>query len=131
MDPKVKNYLCNIEQLAEEVLTEKQQIIDFDKKRQSNHESLAKLTKKKQLLENNRKIWLCLGDFFMKVESKKAVELIKTDQKQFNSEIKNLNTSIKKKSQEIFKLQGKANLVAGFNLKPIDQNITRPLKLDK
>ncbi|KAJ5080466.1 p53 and DNA damage-regulated protein [Anaeramoeba ignava] len=112
--------LIQMELLAEEILVEKHTLIEFDKKRQSNRESLDIIQHQSEKIKN-KKIWLCLGEFFIKVPKENAKEYIKKDQKNFNQEIKRLQESIKEKSDELYKMQGDENKMKGFFLKPINK----------
>ena len=69
-DPQfVMNYLEEVELLAEDVLADKQQMVDLDKKRNSNREALAALHK--QTLAppySANKVWLNFGGMFIKMK---------------------------------------------------------------
>jgi len=64
----VLDYLVQTELLAEDVLADKQQIVDLDRKRNSNREALAALHNKVTAPINNpNKTWLNFGGVFIKV----------------------------------------------------------------
>ena len=69
-DPQfVVNYLEEVELLAEDVLADKQQIVDLDKKQNLNREALAALHK--EILAppySKDKAWLNFGGMFLKMK---------------------------------------------------------------
>ena len=69
-DPQfVVNYLEEVELLAEDVLADKQQLVDLDKKKNSNREALAALHKKVVAPPHSAdKVWLNFGGMFIKMK---------------------------------------------------------------
>ena len=69
-DPQfVLKYLEEVELLAEDVLADKQQIVDLDKKRNFNREALAALHKKTLAPPHSvNKVWVNFGGVFVKME---------------------------------------------------------------
>ncbi|KAL7327203.1 hypothetical protein PS15p_209431 [Mucor circinelloides] len=68
---QIEQTLAAKEHLAEEILINKQAVIDFDRKRNSNREALSKLRK-----TTDKKTWTFFGDMFIKLPTDKTKVLI-------------------------------------------------------
>ncbi|XP_039590912.1 p53 and DNA damage-regulated protein 1 isoform X2 [Polypterus senegalus] len=88
----VLQFLAEVEEVAEEVLADKQQMIDLDKKRNRNREAL-------RVLQND-------GE---------------SNQQQLDQEINTLQNQLKSKVNHLNDLQGKPEL-KGFNLVPLTKD---------
>ncbi|CAG8497107.1 288_t:CDS:2 [Paraglomus brasilianum] len=115
------------ERIADEILTDKLAIVDYDRKRNSNREALNKLKKD---LKNESKVWVNLGDMFIRMEKDKVQTLVNKDQQHLDSEISKLHENMKEKSARLEQIEkGNVERMSGFNLKPIEAkdiyNITR------
>ncbi|XP_021495404.1 p53 and DNA damage-regulated protein 1 isoform X4 [Meriones unguiculatus] len=97
---RVLQYLVEVEELAEAVLTDKQQIVDLDTKRNRNREGLRALQK----------------------------DLSSSDQEHLDKEIEMLRRELKVKVNRLFEAQGKPEL-KGFNLNPLNQDELKALKV--
>mmetsp|Transcript_43818 Transcript_43818/g.114285 ORF Transcript_43818/g.114285 Transcript_43818/m.114285 type:complete len:90 (+) Transcript_43818:215-484(+) len=62
------------EALAEEIAQNRQQMIEFDRKRQSNREAARAL--RKQIEEDKGKVWAYRGDFFVLQPKTTVIEQI-------------------------------------------------------
>ncbi|KAG0267500.1 p53 and DNA damage-regulated protein 1 [Mortierella polycephala] len=62
------------ELIAEEILTNKELIVDYDRRRNSNREALSKLKKD---LSEEKKVWVNLGDLFIKMPKGNVETMIK------------------------------------------------------
>ena len=79
MDPeKVQKYLEDIEQQAESILTDQQEIIALDRRRNTNREALRKLNSPKNINNSNSKSkhWICIGNMFIRLPKEYAAESI-------------------------------------------------------
>ncbi|GBB93476.1 hypothetical protein RclHR1_02180018 [Rhizophagus clarus] len=113
--------LTERERLAEDILTNKQLVIDYDRTRNTNREALAKL--KKEPLNSQKKVWVNLGDFFVKLEKDNVKSYIEKDQKNLEKEISSLRDAIKQKTTELEKLEtGEIEKMKGFELRGITAN---------
>ncbi|XP_065379030.1 p53 and DNA damage-regulated protein 1 isoform X3 [Macaca fascicularis] len=97
---RVLRYLVEVEELAEEVLADKRQIVDLDTKRNQNREGLRALQK----------------------------DLSLSDQDHLDKEIEKLRKQLKVKVNRLFEAQGKPEL-KGFNLNPLNQDELKALKV--
>ncbi|XP_048204938.1 p53 and DNA damage-regulated protein 1 isoform X2 [Perognathus longimembris pacificus] len=97
---RVLQYLVEVEELAEEVLADKRQIVDLDTKRNQNREGLRALQR----------------------------DLSLSDQDHLDKEIEKLRKQLKVKVNRLFEAQGKPEL-KGFNLNPLNQDELKALKI--
>ncbi|KAF9426691.1 p53 and DNA damage-regulated protein 1 [Podila epigama] len=99
-------YVSNFQQrelIAEDILTNKNLIVDYDRKRNSNREALSKL--KKELAEE-KKVWVNLGDMFIKMPKQNVETMIKKDQETLDTEIADIRQTMKEQVVELEKLEG-------------------------
>lgn len=72
-DPnKSLKYLQELESLGEEIITDRQEIIALDNRRNQTREGIRALTKTKE-----DKTWLAVGPLLVKLPKQKAEELLK------------------------------------------------------
>ncbi|CAG8569019.1 11052_t:CDS:2 [Funneliformis caledonium] len=103
--------LSEHERLAEDILTNKQLIIDYDRTRNTNREALNIL--KKEPLKSQKKVWVNLGEFFIKLEKDNVKSYIE-------KEISSLRDTIKQKTTELEKSEtGEISKMKGFELQGI------------
>ncbi|XP_002160753.2 p53 and DNA damage-regulated protein 1 [Hydra vulgaris] len=105
--------ITEIEELAEEIISDRAQIIDFDKKRCGNRQALRE-TK----VNPKDKQWICIGNLFLKISQKQAIEMLKNDQNQIEKEIANVHNGLKPKLKKLHELEGLPS-TDGFDLKSI------------
>ncbi|KAM4841947.1 p53 and DNA damage-regulated protein 1 isoform 1-T1 [Thomomys bottae] len=122
---RVLQYLVEVEELAEEVLADKRQIVDLDTKRNQNREGLRALQKDLSLSED---VMVCFGSMFIKMPHTRTKEMIEKDQDHLDKEIEKLRKQLKVKVNRLFEAQGKPEL-KGFNLNPLNQDELKALKL--
>ncbi|XP_072239087.1 p53 and DNA damage-regulated protein 1 [Leuresthes tenuis] len=112
---RVLEYLTEVEEAAEDVLTTKQQIVDLDSKRNKNREALNAM---KHEMSDLEKVKVCFGNMFIKFPNSKASKMIQKDQEQLDKEINDLRKGLKGKVNHINEIQGKPEL-RGYNLSPL------------
>ncbi|KAG0349524.1 p53 and DNA damage-regulated protein 1, partial [Gamsiella multidivaricata] len=78
-------------------------IVDYDRRRNSNREALTKL--KKDLVQE-KKVWVNLGDLFVKLPKENVETMIKKDQVTLDAEISDIRETMKEKVVELEKLEG-------------------------
>ncbi|XP_007932723.1 p53 and DNA damage-regulated protein 1 [Orycteropus afer afer] len=122
---RVMRYLAEVEELAEEVLTSKQQIVDLDTKRNQNREALRALQKDFSLSED---VMVCFGNMFIKMPHPQTKEMLEKDQAHLDVEIEKLRKQLKLKVNRLFEAQGKPEL-KGFNLNPLNQDELKAVKV--
>lgn len=69
---KVLEILINSERIADQVLQNKQEIIELDKRRQITREAIRDLGK-----NDEKKVWITIGPILVKMEKEKACNLLK------------------------------------------------------
>ncbi|XP_035006856.1 p53 and DNA damage-regulated protein 1 [Hippoglossus stenolepis] len=111
----VEEYLTEVEEAAEDVLTTKQQIVDLDSKRNKNREALNAL---KTEMSDSKKVKVCFGNMFIKFPKSKTREMIEKDQEQLEKEINDLRKELKSKVNHLNEMQGNPEL-RGYNLSPL------------
>ncbi|XP_018589573.1 p53 and DNA damage-regulated protein 1 isoform X2 [Scleropages formosus] len=92
---RVLRYLAEVEEAAEDVLADKQQIVDLDVRRNRNREALNAL--------------------------RRDAEMSDEDQEQLDKEICDIRKRLKVKVNRLNELQGKPEL-KGFNLSPLSRD---------
>lgn len=121
---RMLEHLRQIEEAAEEVLSEKQEIVDLDRKRNHNREAIRALSRSSQentaVNEEKQKCWLAMGNCFFQLPQKKAQTLLQQDQTRLDCEINKLRSDIKVKVNNLRDKEGKSELKS-FNLKGMNQ----------
>lgn len=69
---KVLKMLMDTERVADQVLQNKQEIIELDKRRQSTREAIRDLGK-----NDEKSVWITIGPILVKMEKEKACGLLK------------------------------------------------------
>ncbi|RIB30164.1 hypothetical protein C2G38_2027058 [Gigaspora rosea] len=111
--------LAERERIAEDILTNKQLIIDYDRTRNANREALNKLKKEK----DEKKVWVNLGEFFIKMDKNNVKSYIEKDQESLDSGISSLRETVKEKMAELEKLEtGDDKISKGFKLRGISSD---------
>ncbi|CAL8383542.1 unnamed protein product [Boreogadus saida] len=111
---RVLEFLTEVEEAAEDVLTNKQQIVDLDLKRNMNREALSAL----RSTADSEKVKVCFGNMFIKLPKSKTQDMIRKDQDQLDKEINDLRKELKAKVNHLNVIQGKPELT-GYNLSPL------------
>lgn len=117
----VMNFLCEVEGMAEDILTDREQIVNLDRKRNKNRESLRTIKKEIREAKYDTKSWVCFGNMFIKMDKKTVEKLISKDQETINEEVNNLRNGLKDKVSKLRDLEGKPEL-RGFHLQPLTQS---------
>ncbi|XP_076878120.1 p53 and DNA damage-regulated protein 1 [Brachyhypopomus gauderio] len=110
-------YLMEVEIAAEDILADKQQIIDLDARRNRNREALNAL-RSTDMTSQKDKVKVCFGNMFIKFSTENTKAMIQKDQEQLDREINDLRKRLKAKVSSLNDLQGKSEL-QGYNLSPL------------
>lgn len=80
---KLLTYLVEIEASAEEVLADKQEIVDLDRKRQATREAIRAVQNQSQnhWKGDQSKTWMAVGNTFFKLPAKTAADMLKRGKK--------------------------------------------------
>ncbi|CAH3153881.1 unnamed protein product [Porites lobata] len=114
-----------LEELAEEIMEDKHQIVELDKKRNANREAMRAL--KKGDTKSATKSWVCFGNTFMKLPSSNVQEMLQKDQKNLEEEISKLRKDLKPKVSKLHELEGLPE-VKGFDLTALTEDDLSNLK---
>ena len=69
-------YLKELEECAEDVLADRQEVVDLDRKRHFNREALSALDKHSKK-PGGSKSWIALGNTFLKLPTKHAQDILR------------------------------------------------------
>ena len=110
--------LTEVEQIAEDILSKKQEIVDLDRKRNSNREAIRNLERqsKSHYKGEDSKCWLAMGNSFFRLPSKNAVNMLKQDQQELDISVNKLRSELKVEVNDLREKEGKDEL-KGFGLK--------------
>ena len=111
---KLLVYLKEVELAAEEVLSDKREIVDLDRKRNLNREALRALDKscRSHWKGEESKAWLAMGNSFLKLPARGAKSLLERDQVKLDSEINILRSDLKVKVNILMEKQGREEVQA-------------------
>ncbi|XP_022128154.1 p53 and DNA damage-regulated protein 1 [Pieris rapae] len=123
MDDQTKTlkYLVSVEKLADEILSDKHEIVLLDKRRNQNREALRDLAK-----TNQKKCWVTVGSVLVKHSMESTKALLEADQKQLDIDINTLRSNLKVKVNNLRDLEMQAP-VPGLMLVPMSNKETEAL----
>ena len=116
-NPGVKNalkYLTEMELLGEDVLSDKHQLVELDRKRNANRQALRKL--KQKSVNEKQKEWVCFGNMFLQMSTESVQKNLLGDQEEIEKEIKRIQDELKPKVSKLHEMEGEKD-VSGFYLK--------------
>ncbi|KAJ7337047.1 p53 and DNA damage-regulated protein 1 [Desmophyllum pertusum] len=116
---------AELEELAQEIMEDKQQIVELDKKRNTNREALRALKREDRsgaIKEpSSTKSWVCFGNMFIKLPSTNVQAMLQQDQRNLDEEISRLRKDLKPKVSKLHELEGLPE-VKGFDLTALTQD---------
>ncbi|XP_046574039.1 p53 and DNA damage-regulated protein 1-like [Haliotis rubra] len=112
-----------VEEAAEDVLADRRQIIDLDKKRNKTREAIRALQK----TTTSEKSWVCFGNMFIKMPNKKAANLLEKDYNQLDEELTDIRKKLKPKVNNLRNLENKEDM-KGFGLNPLSKEELRAIE---
>jgi len=116
-----------LEELAQEIMEDKHQIVELDKKRNTNREALRALKKEDSSGLKTSKSWVCFGNMFLKLPNSNIQSMLQQDQKNLDEEIGRLRKDLKPKVSKLHELEGLPE-VKGFDLTALTQDDLQNLK---
>ncbi|KAJ1948587.1 hypothetical protein EC988_005115 [Linderina pennispora] len=118
-------YQAKVETLAEDILTDRQLSVDYDRKRQENRAALHQLRQQAKA-ENPHSIHsratLNMGDFFIDVPTTKALTMVQNAQAELETAISDVSARLKQKTASLAELEGDdktATALHAMQLKPV------------
>ena len=118
--PELLTHLTEIEIVAEDILSSRREIIDLDRQKNKTREAVRALQKDSE----SKKVWLCAGKMFLKVDKGKAIKTLSKDYDELDTEINKVRSDLKPKVSKLRDLENKEDL-KGFNLAPLSQEEKR------
>ncbi|CAL4061095.1 unnamed protein product [Meganyctiphanes norvegica] len=119
VDPSlIKQYLEETEHAAEEIITDKQEVISLDRRRNTNREAVRALKVEDPKLGS--KSWICIGNMFLRMPKNTVIENIEKEQKLLDNEIRNLRNDLRLKVNKLNNLEDK-DITIGTNLKALSK----------
>ncbi|ELU05820.1 hypothetical protein CAPTEDRAFT_92249 [Capitella teleta] len=114
-DPsQVLDSILQVEGLAEDILVDRQQIVDLDRKRQQTRQAIRALSKE----NSDDKSWVCFGNMFLKLQNSRAGNLLKKDFNELDEEINETRNQLKMKVNKLRDAENKDD-IKGFSLQPL------------
>ncbi|CDW81721.1 UNKNOWN [Stylonychia lemnae] len=95
--------LVKIEKLAEEIMNLKQEMIEYDRKRNHNRECLGAF-RRGEIKQQSSKLWISYGDNMIRLPRKNLLAIVEGDQVKLNKLIDGNRVEIKKKIKELIEL---------------------------
>ena len=127
-------HLREIEEAAEEVLSDKQEIVDLDRKRCQNREAIRAMSHLNHAgaattttSSSSSSQWLAMGNCFFKLPQDKAKTLLQKDQDRLDVEINTLRSNLKPKVNNLRDKEGQPEL-KGHGLKALDRHEIQAVK---
>lgn len=108
--------LVPVEELADEILRDKSEIVALDRRRNENREGLRALKKVAE-----KKVWITVGPFLVRMPCEKAKTILEDDQKTADIEINKIRSDLKVKVNKLRDFEFKEP-VPGLNLKPLSKD---------
>lgn len=117
IDPdKLLPYLTQVEEVAEDILSDKQQLIDLDRRRQKTREAIRVIQKDK----TTEKTWVCFGNQFIKLPKQKTKKLLEKDFDELDNQISDVRKQLKPKVSKLRDMEKRED-IKGFNLNPLSK----------
>ncbi|KAL7044748.1 hypothetical protein ACKWTF_002040 [Chironomus riparius] len=122
VNTKVYEIILENERVADQILQNKQLIVEYDKKRQGNREALRELRKSEE-----KNVWMTVGSILIEMERDKAIDALLEEQKNIDKEIDNL------RDEQLLMVKKHKDLEmdimpSGFGLKPLNKTEMSALK---
>ena len=116
---RVLRLAADVELAAEELMADREEIVNLDRRRNANREALRATRK-----TNDRSVWTLCGTMFVKMPRGDFDAMLKRDQKRIDAEIDALRDALPRKVDELQRLQNEkpSGAEAFAKLKPLDKN---------
>ena len=103
----VLDRMQRVELLGEEIMTDRQQMVELDRRRNKNREALSALRRiERQGAEvaAAQKHWVCMGETFARHSQAEARAMLEADQSRLDAEIERLRAEVKRKTSTVCEL---------------------------
>jgi len=117
--------LCQVEKVADEILLDKAELVQMDKRRQENRQALRNLQKYHNTNNDimSKKVYLSFGRTFVRLPTDKARKLIENDQQVLDEEIRQTRAGLRPKMEKLYELEQSdeaLKTLAAFKLDPVN-----------
>jgi chaperonin cofactor prefoldin len=75
-DGKINEILYKSEKFADQILMNKQELVEWDKKRQGNREAIREMKK-----SNEKKVWITVGSMLIEMKREEAIQVMEKGRK--------------------------------------------------
>ncbi|XP_028050856.1 p53 and DNA damage-regulated protein 1 [Monomorium pharaonis] len=99
-EQRLLEHLETVENKAGEILTDREEIVALDKRRNDSRVGMRALKK-----QSHDKTWITVGPLLLKMPSKTAEELLEKDQRECGTAINKLRSDLKVKVNELRDLE--------------------------
>ncbi|XP_033101552.1 p53 and DNA damage-regulated protein 1-like [Anneissia japonica] len=119
----VLRHFSELEELAEDILSDKHQVVELDKKRNKNREALRALAKMQpnEKSKKEKNVWVCFGNMFVKMPVTTTQQVLSDDQKQLDKGIEELRNGLKPKVARLRDMEGEKE-AKGFDLQCLSKS---------
>lgn len=114
----MQQYMEEVEEAAEEVMSDRQEVITLDRRRNTNREALRRMADEGR--PDEARMWICVGNMFLRMPRGFVKESIEKEQKHLDTEINNLRNGLRSKVNKLNDLEHK-DPTLGTNLKALSQ----------
>ncbi|CAH1408355.1 unnamed protein product [Nezara viridula] len=108
--------LVPVEELAEEILRDKSEVVAIDRRRNENREGIRALLKMKE-----EKVWMAVGPLLVRLPKEKAKTMLNEDQNVLDVEVNKIRSELKVKVNKLRDLEFEEP-VPGLHLKPLTKD---------
>jgi hypothetical protein len=103
----VLDRMQRVELLGEVILTDRQQMVELDRRRNKNREALAalrRIDRQGAEVAAAQRHWVCMGETFAKHSQAEARGMLEADQSRLDAEIERLRGDVKRKTSAVCEL---------------------------
>lgn len=100
----IKAYAA-IDAEAEGILSDRQEIVELNDKRNKTREALRQL-RKISSSKQNQQSWVCFANTFLKMDTKACLDMLDQDQQEMDTVINSLQDGLKSKVAGLQKMEG-------------------------
>ena len=118
---KIFEVIKQMELLAEDILADKQKMVELDKRRQKNREAWRALKKSDRNESAATRTWCVHGSSFVRTDIRVAVAAISAEQSEIETELEVVRKRMKRTMQELSLLEGRKG-IESFDLKPLNRD---------
>ena len=115
---RLSEYLQQVELAAEDILSDRQHIVELDRRRQDTRMA-ARYVKTNKYQDNKQ--WVCMGNTFIKLPTNYTAGLLDRDYKNLEVEINQTRDGLKGKMERLRDLENKPAM-KGFHLNPLSRS---------